>query len=69
MSHVACPDCQLRFTPGQAAGFPVCPICGASLQALIGAEAVMGFQLFEPDIAAQLLPEAVSAAMPIPPRL
>jgi hypothetical protein len=69
MSHFACPDCQLRFSTSQAAGFPECPVCGGAFQSASGPQAVMGFQLFESDIAAQLLPEAASAAMPIPPRL
>ncbi len=69
MSHSACPACQLRFTPSQAAGFPVCPICEAPFQVAMSAGLVMGFQLYEPEIASQLLPGAAAAAMPIPPRL
>jgi hypothetical protein len=69
MSHCACPDCQLRFTASQAAGFPACPICGGSFADLSNPRAVMGYQLFQPDIATQLLPEAMAASVPPPPRL
>jgi hypothetical protein len=67
MNHSACPACQLRFTPAQAAGLPICPICGGSLHELEGPQAAIGLALFEPDVAAQSLPEAIAAAMPIPP--
>jgi hypothetical protein len=69
VSHSACPDCQLRFTPGQAAGLLSCPICGGSFADLTSPRAVMGFQLFQPSIATQLLPEAFAASEPVPPHL
>jgi hypothetical protein len=67
MNHSTCTTCQIRFTPGQAAGLPACPVCGNGLEHLTGPQAAIGLALYEPDIDAQSLPEAIAAAMPIPP--
>ena len=67
MSHSVCPACQLRFTPAQAAGLPSCPVCGGAVEALSGAQSVMGLALFTPDADAPQLPEAISVAMPTNP--
>ncbi len=69
MNHLACPNCQLRFTPAQAVAPSACPECGEFPQELPGPQAAMGFRLYEPDPAAHELPEAAAAVMPIPPRL
>ncbi len=66
MNHAACPDCQVRFTPAQAAGMPSCPTCGGPLVVLSGPDLAVGLSLFEPDPSAAPLPEARTAALPIP---
>jgi hypothetical protein len=44
---------------------PSCPTCGGPLQILSGPNAAIGLSLFEPDLAAEPLPEARTAALPI----
>jgi hypothetical protein len=65
MTHVCCPDCQLRFTPAAAAYLVACPECGEPPKALASLEGVVGFRLFRWDVP-HSLPEAVAVSIPIP---
>ena len=64
--HVGCPSCRLRFTPAAAAYLVTCPECGRPPQPIAGAEAVVGFRLFDVEDGPRELPEAVAVSIPIP---
>jgi hypothetical protein len=66
MTHAACPDCRLRFTPATGAYLPSCPTCGQPLQPLDGLGKAVGFRLFRLDDAPHSLPQAAAVAMPTP---
>ena len=64
MSHTVCPTCRVRFTPADAAGLPSCPVCGGAVDVVTGAQSVIGMALFTPDPNADLLLDAIAAALP-----
>lgn len=66
MTHVACPCCQLRFTPATAAHLLACPECGRSPQLMSAAEGVIGFRLFIPADVPNPLPHAIAVSIPLP---
>ncbi len=66
MTHVCCPDCELRFTPAAAAYLTACPKCGEPPQTLAGPEGVVGFRLFTLEDVPDSLPEAVAVSIPVP---
>lgn len=66
MTHVACPDCRLRFTSAAAAYLVACPECGQPPQSITDAEAVVGFRLLGLEDVPHKLPEAAAVSIPIP---
>jgi hypothetical protein len=67
MNYPACPHCQLRFTAVQGAVLRGCPECDQPLRVFTRPTAVIGFALYEPDPAAEHLPDATAAALVVPP--
>lgn len=68
MTHLACPDCRLRFTASAGASMVVCPECGQPPQPIVSLELAVGFRLFDPQDAPRQLPEAIAVAIsPFPP--
>jgi hypothetical protein len=68
MTRACCPSCRLRFTRAVAAHLVACPQCGAPLEQFSSAERVVGFRLAEDaDDSLHGLPEAIAAALLIPP--
>ncbi len=70
MTHVACPDCRLRFAADTAAYLVACPCCGELLLTQCRPGDVLGYQLYRPaDVptdAARSFAEAIAVAMPTP---
>ena len=66
MTHVACPCCQLRFTPATAAHLLACPECGRPPRLIDTAEGVVGFRLFIEERVPSPLPEAIAVSIPLP---
>lgn len=63
-THLCCPDCRLRFTPG-AAHLGVCPDCGEPLRAFRLQDTV-GFRVFRLEDVPPLLPQAAAVSIPVP---
>lgn len=66
MIHACCPGCQLRFISVISAYLPACPKCGDPLRQLDRPSEAVGHRLFTLDDDTHSLPEALSAALPIP---
>jgi predicted nucleic acid-binding Zn-ribbon protein len=66
MTRVCCSNCRLRFTSAAAAILTTCPDCGAELEAVASAEALLGYRLFEPFDSDPALPIAVEMEMEDP---
>jgi hypothetical protein len=58
MTHVACPNCRLRFALAAAGSVLACPGCGRPPQPGLDAESVVGFRVFVPEGLHEEPPEA-----------
>lgn len=66
MTQVCCPGCRLRFTGAAAAYLVACPQCGELLEPVPSSEGIVGFRRFSPDELIDVLPDAVTVALPSP---
>jgi hypothetical protein len=66
MDRACCRPCRVRFTVLGESYLTACPECGRSLTASAPGH-LLGFRLFDPLHATDVLPQALAVSLPVPP--